>query len=85
MGDKFLSECILFSFGFLYLITSMKTGTVKFFDETKGYGFIVMDENQQEIFVHVSGLAAPIKQHDKVSFEIRDGKKGPNAFNVEKI
>lgn len=63
----------------------MKTGTVKFFNETKGFGFIKDDDSQQEIFVHVSGIKEPIKEGDKVSFEVSQGKKGPNAINVKKI
>jgi CspA family cold shock protein len=60
----------------------MKVGTVKFFNETKGYGFI-KDDDGQEIFVHVSGLKEKIRQDDKVTFEIQEGKKGLNAVNVE--
>jgi len=63
----------------------MKTGLVKFFNETKGFGFIKMDETGEEIFVHVSGLTEKIKQDDKVSFDVTEGKKGPNAINVKKI
>ncbi len=59
----------------------MKVGTVKFFNETKGYGFI-KDDDGQEIFVHVSGLKEKIRQDDKVTFEIQEGKKGLNAVNV---
>lgn len=63
----------------------MKTGIVKFYDETKGYGFIKLDESEQEIFVHASGLTCTIKQDDHVQFDTVDGKKGPNAVNVSKI
>ena len=63
----------------------MKTGTVKFFNETKGFGFIVADGSQNEIFVHVSGLVDKIKQHDKVEFEESEGRKGLNAINVKRI
>ena len=63
----------------------MKTGTVKFFNETKGFGFIVSDANQSEIFVHVSGLVDQIKEHDKVEFEESEGRKGLNAVNVKRI
>lgn len=61
----------------------MSTGTVKFFQETKGFGFIVEDGSEAEIFVHVSGLKQPIRKDDKVSFDIKDGKKGTNAVNVQ--
>ena len=62
----------------------MKTGTVKFFNESKGFGFIKDDETQEEIFVHVSGLTDNIRENDKVSFDLVDGKKGKNAVNVKK-
>lgn len=63
----------------------MKTGLVKFFNEAKGYGFIKVDETGEEIFVHLSALTEKIKQDDKVSFDITEGRKGPNAINVKKI
>jgi CspA family cold shock protein len=63
----------------------MKTGTVKFFNEAKGYGFIKVDETGEEIFVHLSAVTEKIKQDDKVSFDITEGRKGPNAINVKKI
>lgn len=63
----------------------MKTGTVKFFNEAKGFGFIVQDENNQEIFVHQTGLVHEIRENDRVSFDIVDGRKGPNAVKVERI
>lgn len=61
--------------------TTMKKGVVKFFNETKGFGFI-KEENGQEIFVHVSGLKEDIQENDQVTFEIEQGKKGLNAINV---
>ncbi|MEZ5198186.1 MAG: cold shock domain-containing protein [Bacteroidales bacterium] len=60
----------------------MKTGKVKFFNESKGFGFIVDDENGKELFVHVSGLIDEIKNDDDVTFEVTEGKKGLNAINV---
>lgn len=63
----------------------MKTGKIKFFNETKGFGFIVPDDGGQDVFVHVSGLSEKVRENDSVSFEIRDGKKGPNAVNVRKV
>ncbi len=62
----------------------MKTGTVKFFNVSKGYGFIKEDESGQEVFVHATGLIDQIRQDDKVSFDITEGKKGLNAVNVKK-
>lgn len=63
----------------------MNTGTVKFFNEDKGFGFIVEDETQNEIFVHVSGLEDDIEKNDKVSFETTEGKKGLNAISVRRV
>lgn len=60
----------------------MKTGTVKFFNETKGFGFITPDEGGADVFVHVTGVNGEIKDGDKVSYEMEQGKKGPNAKNV---
>jgi cold shock protein len=57
------------------------TGTVKFFNETKGFGFII-DDNGGEVFVHVSGLKDDVRKDDKVSFDVQEGKKGKNAINV---
>jgi cold shock protein len=62
----------------------MQTGTVKFFNESKGYGFIKDDDSNQEIFVHVTGLVDQIRENDKVSFDVVEGKKGINAVNVRK-
>lgn len=62
----------------------MFTGTVKFYNEAKGFGFIVDDDTQSEIFVHATGLIDKVAQNDKVSYDIKDGKKGPNAINVKR-
>lgn len=61
----------------------MNTGIVKFFNETKGFGFIKEEESGKEYFVHVSGLVDKIRENDQVSFEITEGKKGLNAVNVK--
>ena len=63
----------------------MKTGKVKFFNVTKGFGFIKSDDNNEDVFVHVTGLVDEIKDEDKVSFEVSEGRKGKNAVNVRKI
>ena len=63
----------------------MQEGSVKFFNETKGCGFITPADGGQDIFVHVSGLKDQIRENDKVSFEVQNGKKGLNAVNVKKI
>jgi CspA family cold shock protein len=62
----------------------MFTGTVKFYNEAKGFGFIVDDETQNDVFLHATGLVDKVAQNDKVTFEIKEGKKGPNAINVKK-
>jgi len=63
----------------------MKTGKVKFFNESKGFGFIAVDDSTEELFVHHSGLIEKIRENDKVEFEVAEGKKGMNAVNVKKI
>ncbi len=63
----------------------MNTGTVKFFNETKGFGFIKDNEDGKEYFVHVSGLIDQINEDDEVTFELQEGKKGLNAVNVKKV
>jgi len=61
----------------------MNTGKVKFFNNSKGFGFIKDDESDKEYFVHVSGLKDEIKENDKVTFELQEGKKGLNAVDVK--
>ena len=63
----------------------MQTGTVKFLNETKGFGFILDENSGQEIFVHVSGLNEELREGDKVSYETQQGRKGINAVNVSVI
>lgn len=60
----------------------MQTGTVKFFNESKGFGFITPSESSEDIFVHVSGLIDHIRENDKVNFEVEQGRKGLNAVQV---
>jgi CspA family cold shock protein len=60
----------------------MEKGTVKFFNQTKGFGFIKKEGSGEEIFVHVSGLKEEIRENDTVVFETQQGKKGLNAVNV---
>lgn len=61
----------------------MKKGTVKFFNEAKGFGFI-KEESGEEIFVHVTALKEEIRENDEVVFEVENGKKGLNAVNVSR-
>ena len=63
----------------------MATGTVKWFNESKGFGFITPSNGGQDVFVHVSGLIDEIRENDNVSFEVQNGKKGLNAVNVRVI
>ncbi|MFN4123226.1 MAG: cold-shock protein [Flavobacteriales bacterium] len=63
----------------------MKTGTIKFFNNAKGFGFIKDDASNEEIFIHVTGLVDQVREADRVSFDVREGKRGINAFNVKKI
>jgi cold shock protein len=61
----------------------MYTGTVKFFNDSKGFGFIKDANSPKEYFVHSSGLKESIKENDEVTFEVEQGKKGLNAVNVK--
>ncbi len=63
----------------------MQEGVVKFFNETKGFGFITPSDGGREIFVHSSGLKDRIRENDDVSFEVAQGQKGPSAVNVKLI
>ncbi|MAX80141.1 MAG: cold-shock protein [Crocinitomicaceae bacterium] len=63
----------------------MKEGTVKFFNASKGYGFIKPSDSSEDIFVHSSGLIDEIKEDDKVEYETERGRKGLNAVNVKVI
>lgn len=63
----------------------MQEGTVKFFNETKGFGFISPSQGGEDIFVHSSGLIDRIRENDKVQYETERGKKGINAINVRVV
>lgn len=63
----------------------MKQGTVKFFNESKGFGFITDESSKEDYFVHISGLIDKIAEGDAVEFELKEGKKGLNAVNVKVI
>ncbi|SKC72433.1 cold-shock protein [Ohtaekwangia koreensis] len=60
-------------------------GTVKFFNEAKGFGFIKPTDSNEDIFVHSSGLIDEIREKDQVEYEVERGKKGLNAVNVRLI
>jgi len=63
----------------------MNKGTVKFFNESKGFGFIVEEGTNKEYFVHVSGLIDEIREGNDVEFELTEGRKGLNAVNVKLV
>ncbi|MBT7000268.1 MAG: cold shock domain-containing protein, partial [Prolixibacteraceae bacterium] len=63
----------------------MSKGTVKFFNDAKGFGFISEEGSSKEHFVHVSGLIDEIREGDSVEFDLQEGKKGLNAVNVKVI
>ncbi|MFN0293739.1 cold-shock protein [Pedobacter helvus] len=63
----------------------IKKGTVTFFNDSKGYGFIRNSETQESVFVHVNGLKTQIKEGDKVTFEVEKGQKGPTAVRVSTV
>ena len=63
----------------------MKEGTVKFFNGTKGFGFIKPEDGSADVFVHQSGLLDEINEDDKVSYDVEESPKGLNAINVKVI
>ena len=63
----------------------MNNGTVKFFNDEKGFGFITPDEGGKDVFVHVNGCVDDITEGDKVSYDVEEGRKGPAAANVKVI
>lgn len=77
---KFIYICSNIS---IFLLIIMKTGKVKFFNESKGFGFIKDSESDKEYFVHVSGLVDQIREDDEVTYELQEGRKGLNAVNVK--
>jgi len=61
----------------------MSNGTVKFFNSSKGFGFIEQENGGDDVFVHINGLIDEIQEGDKVSFDVEKGQKGLNAVNVK--
>ena len=61
----------------------MNKGVVKFFNNSKGFGFVKDEESNKEYFVHASGLIDEIRENDEVTFTLQEGKKGLNAVNVK--
>lgn len=64
---------------------TIREGIVSFFNNSKGFGFIKDSESKEDVFVHVNGLLEPIKENNKVSFEITKTHKGSNAINVKVV
>jgi cold shock CspA family protein len=64
-------------------VDAIRKGTVTFFNDAKGYGFIRDLKSQQSVFVHANGLAQQVKENDRVTFEIEMGQKGPMAVRVQ--
>ena len=69
----------------IFIFIVMKQGKVKFFNETKGFGFITPAEGGSDVFVHVSGLVDEIREGDTVEYDVEKGKRGENALNVKVI
>ncbi len=63
----------------------MSNGTVKFFNNAKGFGFITPDDGGKDVFVHQSALTDEIGEGDKVSYDVEEGEKGLNAVNVKVV
>ncbi|MFN3968218.1 cold-shock protein [Flavobacterium sp.] len=63
----------------------MNEGTIKFFNEAKGFGFITPSNGGSDLFVHATGLNGQVRENDKVSYDVTDGQKGPTATNVNVI
>jgi CspA family cold shock protein len=61
----------------------MQKGKIKFFNETKGFGFITPDAGGEDVFVHSTGLIDKVRENDTVTYEVQQGKKGLNAVNVK--
>lgn len=66
-------------------VTIMKEGTVKFFNNAKGFGFITIKDSEEEIFVHTSNLIDQIKENDNVTFDVEKGEKGISAIKVSVV
>ncbi|MDB4443625.1 cold shock domain-containing protein [Saprospiraceae bacterium] len=66
-------------------VETVREGQVKFFNDEKGYGFINDKATKESIFVHINNVEGELRENDRVTFEIENGPKGPNAVNVKLI
>lgn len=65
----------------------MKTGVIKFFNRKKGFGFIIVDDTEEQIYFHATGVGRDkriLKQGDKVTFEMSETEKGPSAVEIQR-
>ena len=63
----------------------MNKGTVKFFNDEKGFGFIIPEDGSKDVFVHKTGTTARLNEGDEVTYEVEQGQKGPSAVNVNLV
>ena len=79
---KPINNSLIFVLLLTFIFIKVKKGTVKFFNESKGFGFVTEDYSNTEYFVHVSGLVDEIREGDAVEFDLKEGRKGLNAVDV---
>ena len=79
---KPINNSLIFVVLLTFIFIKVKKGTVKFFNESKGFGFVTEDDSNTEYFVHVSGLVDEIREGDAVEFDLKEGRKGLNAVDV---
>jgi CspA family cold shock protein len=63
----------------------LKTGVIKFFNDSKGFGFVIEDESNTEYFLHVSGCIDQVREGDSIEFDLKEGRKGLNAVDVRVV